>query len=90
MQESNIRNLIVDDHERGVFRVRRPAFTSQEVFEREREAIFDRTWLYVGHESEVPGPNSYVTRTPGGRPIIVTRDGDGKLHAFLNAETLGQ
>ncbi|MDO9505476.1 aromatic ring-hydroxylating dioxygenase subunit alpha [Hydrogenophaga sp.] len=87
MEKSSIRKLIVDDHEQGVFRVRRTAFTSQEVFEREREAIFDRTWLYVGHESEVPGPNSYVTRTPGGRPIIVSRDGDGKLHAFLNACT---
>jgi len=85
MEASKVRNLVIDDHERGLFKVRRTAFSSQEVFEHEREAIFDRTWLYVGHESELKGPNSFITRTPGGRPSIVTRDAEGQLHAFLNA-----
>lgn len=43
---------IIEDREEGIFRVSRDAFTSQAVFEAERDRIFSRCWLYVGHESE--------------------------------------
>ncbi len=51
-----IKDLVIDDRERGVFRVHRSTMTSQEIFERERQQIFDRCWIYLGHESEVEKP----------------------------------
>ncbi|WP_372720118.1 hypothetical protein [Immundisolibacter sp.] len=44
--------------------------TSAAYFEREREHIFRRHWLNVGHTSEVPNPGDYVLKrlpTLGGR-----------------------
>jgi len=44
-----IKDLTIDDRERGIFRVHRFARTSQEIFELERQQIFGRCWIYVGH-----------------------------------------
>jgi len=79
--------LIVDDPERGVFRVHRSAFTSGEVLALERERIFDRCWLYVGHESEVEAPGDYVRRQVGGRPLFMVRGEDGEVRVFYNTCT---
>ena len=37
------------------------SYTDPDVYEREKEAIFARTWHYVGHESHVRGPGDYLT-----------------------------
>jgi p-cumate 2,3-dioxygenase alpha subunit len=76
---------IVDDPVRGLFKVHRSAMTSAEILEREREVIFDRCWLYLGHESEIPEPGSFKTRTVAGRPLIFVRDETGRVRAFLNS-----
>src|SRR5258708_29466968 len=77
-------DLIVDDRERGVFRVNRRAFTDPEILEYERREIFDRSWLYAGHESEIAKPGDFATRKIGGRPIILVRDNARTPHAFFN------
>ena len=48
-----MKDLVIDDRERGVFRVHRSSMTSSDLLRREQEQIFDRCWIYVGHESEV-------------------------------------
>jgi p-cumate 2,3-dioxygenase alpha subunit len=45
--------LIVDDRENGAFRVNRDTMTSQLVHAQEMRRVFERSWLYVGHESEL-------------------------------------
>ena len=52
---------------------------SEEFFEAERKAVFERTWLYVGREEKLPTPGSYFTRELPGKlaSIVVTRDLDG-------------
>ena len=42
-----------EDLQNLTFKVNRQAFTSKEILEKEREAIFSKCWLYLGHESEV-------------------------------------
>ncbi len=83
----SIRDLIRDDPEKGLFRVHRSAMTSPEVFELERERIFDRSWLYLAHESELPKPGDYRRRTIAGRPLFVVRGKDGQVRAFINSCT---
>jgi phenylpropionate dioxygenase-like ring-hydroxylating dioxygenase large terminal subunit len=59
-------------------------FSSPDVYEAELQRVFARSWLFVGHESEVPEPGDYVTRYMGEDPVIVTRGEDGQIRVFLN------
>jgi p-cumate 2,3-dioxygenase subunit alpha len=67
------------------FRVNRAALVDPEVLERERRYIFDRCWIYVGHESEVRAPGDFKTRTICDRPIIFCRDASNTVRVFLNS-----
>ena len=51
----------------------------------ERERVFARSWLFVGHESEWPGSGSYRQYSRSGSPIVVVRGEDTQLRAFYNA-----
>lgn len=59
-------------------------YTSAEVFARERERIFARSWVCVGRSSDVNKPGSFFTTEIAGENLIVTRDEHGTLHAFYN------
>jgi len=87
-QSSNSRGLyIIDDGDRGLFKVARTAFVEPQVFAQEQKRIFERCWLYLGHESEVAKPNDFVTRAIAGRNLIFNRDGKGVINAFYNTCT---
>lgn len=77
--------LVIDDREQGLFRIHRSAFTSDEIFKREQDEIFAKSWLYVGHESEIPNPNDFQTRRVGGRTVIYARDKKGAVQVMLNS-----
>jgi p-cumate 2,3-dioxygenase alpha subunit len=83
----DVPNLIIDDRKNAIFRVHRTAMTSQEVFELEQRNIFDRCWLYVGHESELPNPGDYRRRHVAGRPIVFVRGSDSVIRLFFNTCT---
>jgi phenylpropionate dioxygenase-like ring-hydroxylating dioxygenase large terminal subunit len=51
----------------------------------EQERIWARTWLFAGHESDVPEPGSYRLFTRTGAPILVVRGHDGVVRAFYNS-----
>ena len=55
-------HLIQDD------RIHRSVYTSAALFQREMHNIFASTWVFVGHESEIPAAGDFVTRHLGGRP----------------------
>lgn len=74
-----------DEPAEGRFWVSRDAFVNKEVLERERKEIFDRCWLYVGHSSELPNANDFLTRSVGGRDLIFSRDRTGTFRAHLNS-----
>ena len=50
----------------------------------ERERIFARAWQYVDHLAELGEGPGYVAARVGDIPVVVTRDRDGVLRAFLN------
>src|ERR1043165_7581446 len=77
--------IVIEDVERLSFRVDRRAYTDDVLAAREMAKIFDRCWLYVGHESEVPELGSYVTRDVGGRPVVMARGSDGVIRVFANS-----
>jgi PAH dioxygenase large subunit len=65
--------------------VSREAFVSDQVFQLEMERIFDRNWVFLAHETEIPEVGDFVVRTLGSAPVIVVREADGRVLAFLNS-----
>ncbi|HEX9555884.1 MAG TPA: aromatic ring-hydroxylating dioxygenase subunit alpha [Reyranella sp.] len=80
----SLAGLIIDDRQAARFKVNRDVFAEDDILALERERIFSRCWLYLGHVSEVPAPGSFVARRVGGRPLILTRDREGTLNALYN------
>ncbi len=76
---------VIDDRDTPRFRVNRGTMVDADVLEDERRLIFDRSWLFVGHESEIENPHDFRTRNVGGRPIIFTRNADKTLKVFVNS-----
>src|SRR5260370_21819243 len=80
----SLAGLIIDDRQAARFKVNRHVFAEEDILALERERIFSRCWLYLGHVSEVPAEGSFVARRVGGRPLILTRDRAGALNALYN------
>lgn len=59
-------------------------YTSPEIFELEQKQIFQRAWQYAGPADEVANPGDFFTCQAGRTPVVVTRDREGELNAFLN------
>jgi Rieske 2Fe-2S family protein len=62
----------------------REDYLGEAVWARECERIFGRAWCAVGRDSDVGAPGSYLRVDVAGESVLVTRDGDGALHAFYN------
>lgn len=65
-------------------RIHRSVYTDPVIFALEMERIFKRTWLFVGHESQIPKPGDFVTLTLAGEPVVMVRHRDGKPYVLYN------
>lgn len=55
------------------------------IFELEQERIFSSMWVCAGRAESIPAkPGAYQVVTIGKESIIIVRNRDGVLHAFLN------
>jgi len=75
---------VLEDRQAGTFKVSRRAFVEESVLEEERRKIFDRSWLYLGHASEISSPGDFISRNVGGRELIFSRGKDATVRAFYN------
>lgn len=55
------------------------------VYAAERERVFGREWLCVGHESQLPQPGDFLTTTLGEESVLVVRGPTGRIRVFLNS-----
>lgn len=60
------------------------AYSSTDLFERERRAIFEQDWVCAGVVDEMPAAGSWTARVVGGLPLLFVRGKAGELRAFLN------
>jgi len=76
--------IVLNEPQQHRFEINRAALVDAAIFREEQERIFERCWLYVGHESEVRAPGDFRTRTVCGRPLLLCRDSANELRVFLN------
>ncbi|MGK2742070.1 aromatic ring-hydroxylating oxygenase subunit alpha [Tepidicaulis sp. LMO-SS28] len=57
-------------------------YTSEDFFEFEKDALFNREWLCVGREDWVKKPGDFFTVSHIGEPLIISRTKDGELKAL--------
>ena len=65
-------------------RVHGDVYTDPAIFEEEMARIFGQTWIFVGHESEIPQPGDFRTRRIGRQPVIFVRGRDGTVRVLMN------
>jgi anthranilate 1,2-dioxygenase large subunit len=71
--------------EEATTRVPYQVFLDPAIYAQEQERIFrGPIWSYVALEAEVPNPQDFKATFIGDTPVVVTRDKDGALHAFVN------
>jgi len=71
------------DAEAGV--VDRRVFVDEDIFRLELRNIFARSWLFVGHESQIPENGDYFSSRMGTDAVLLTRDTEGDVHVLLNS-----
>jgi phenylpropionate dioxygenase-like ring-hydroxylating dioxygenase large terminal subunit len=57
-------------------------YTSEEWFEFERRAIFDREWVALGHQGLIPKPGDYFSINIMGEPLLVVRGVDSQIRVL--------
>ncbi|MEL0081682.1 MAG: aromatic ring-hydroxylating dioxygenase subunit alpha [Gammaproteobacteria bacterium] len=62
----------------------RSIYTDPTILEAEIEHIFKKTWVLIGHETEIPEVGDYVRKTIAGQPLIQVRGNDGKVRVVYN------
>ncbi|MFI6317106.1 aromatic ring-hydroxylating dioxygenase subunit alpha [Nonomuraea sp. NPDC050556] len=75
---------IMRDHMKRGLGMPRELYLSPELYERELEEIFNRSWLLAAHESQLARPGQYVTVESGFESVIVSRTLEGELAAVHN------
>ena len=70
--------LIQDD------RVHRDLYIDPELFQLEMERLWSRTWIYVGHASQVPQAGDFITVDIASKPVILVRHTDGHVRVLMN------
>ena len=67
--------------------ISREIFVNEDIYRQEQEQVFAKSWLFVGHESQISKPGDYFVSSMGEESVILCRDREGLPHVFLNSCT---
>lgn len=75
---SQIEALVREDE------IHRSVYTDPAIFDLEMARVFEGTWVFVGHDSQVKNPGDFITTTLGRQSVIMTRSKNGKVNVLYN------
>jgi phenylpropionate dioxygenase-like ring-hydroxylating dioxygenase large terminal subunit len=68
----------------GVMKIPVVEYTDPDQLRREIDILFRQFPIIVGHISQLPAPGTFFTHNATGVPMLITRNRDGAVKAFLN------
>lgn len=74
---------LLAEHQPG-YALPRGFYTSGEIFEGDIARVWNRNWIWVGHESQIPNAGDYFLFDYGPESVIICRDRAGEVRAHLN------
>ncbi len=54
------------------------------IYERDIQRVYLRSWLYAGHQSEIPKPGDYFLFNFAGESVIIVRSKSDEINALIN------
>jgi Rieske 2Fe-2S family protein len=82
MKDLSIKELV--ERQKPQYSLEQAFYRSEEVYERDVERIFLNSWLYAGHESEIPGVGDYFLFNFASESVIVIRSAEDEINALIN------
>jgi phenylpropionate dioxygenase-like ring-hydroxylating dioxygenase large terminal subunit len=64
--------------------VHRDVYIDPEIFDLEMKHLFANTWVYAGHDSQIPEAGDYIAVEIGRQPLLMIRHSDGEIHVLYN------
>jgi len=72
------------DKRKQHFTLPRELYTEERVHDFDVEAIFSRTWIFVGFEVELQSAGNYLSLTIGETPVFLIRNRAGEIKGYFN------
>lgn len=66
------------------YSLQQPFYSDPDIYERDVQRIYLRSWLYAGHESEIADTGDYFLFDFAGESVIIVRGKAGEINALLN------
>lgn len=79
--------LVTNEQLDGLVRadeVHRSVYVDPAIFDLEMKRIFEGTWIFVGHDSQVAKAGDFITTMIGRQSVIMTRSKEGQVHVLYN------
>jgi phenylpropionate dioxygenase-like ring-hydroxylating dioxygenase large terminal subunit len=77
-RQINFDELIKEDS------IHHSVYSDPTLFELEMDRIFSKTWLMLGHESQIPNPGDFITTHMARQSVIVSRAENGEVFVLFN------
>ena len=74
---------LIDDQPEG-FSLQQVFYRDSDIYRRELDRLFMKSWLYAGHLSQIPDTGDYFLYELGNESVIIIRSGENTVKALLN------
>jgi len=82
MSAADITRLV--ESQPGGFALQQVFYRDRDIYRRELDRIFMRSWLYAGHVSQLKRPGDYILYELDTESVIIIRESEDTLHALVN------